>query len=163
APLREPLFRALWIAALISNIGTWMEDVGESWLMMSLSHSPLLVALLQTTDAIPIILLSLPSGALADVMDRRRLLLLTQTWMSLAPRAPYKRSASRSGAWRGSRRSALRAPCAGAAGNPLSRRGLHVLRQRALGAAAAGGAPRDGAQLDCLRRPARRVGARRGE
>src|SRR6266566_89928 len=84
APLQEPLFRALWIAALISNVGTWMEDVGESWLMMSLSHSPLLVALLQTSDAIPIILLSLPSGALADVMDRRRLLLLTQSWMLLA-------------------------------------------------------------------------------
>ncbi len=93
APLQEPLFRALWIAplfralwiaALISNVGSWMEDVGESWLMMSLSHSPLLVALLQTSDAIPMILLSLPSGALADVVDRRRLLLFTQTWMLLA-------------------------------------------------------------------------------
>ena len=70
-PLREPLFRALWVAAVASNVGTWMEDVGESWLMMSLSPSPLLVALLQTSDAIPIILLSLPSGALADVIGSR--------------------------------------------------------------------------------------------
>src|SRR5437764_9025712 len=83
APLQEPLFRALWIAALISNVGSWMEDVGESWLMMSLSHSPLLVALLQTSDAIPMILLSLPSGALAGVVYGRRLLLFTTTWLLL--------------------------------------------------------------------------------
>ena len=80
-PLREPLFRALWIAAVASNIGTWMEDVGEAWLMTSLSTSSLMVALVETAGSLPILLLSVPSGAFADLIDRRRLLLITQTWM----------------------------------------------------------------------------------
>jgi len=80
-PLREPLFRALWIAAVASNVGTWMEDVGEAWLMTSLSTSPLMVALVETAGSLPILLLSVLSGAFADLVDRRRLLLITQTWM----------------------------------------------------------------------------------
>ena len=80
-PLREPLFRALWIAAVASNVGTWMEDVGEAWLMTSLSTSTLLVALVETAGTLPIVLLAVPSGALADLIDRRRLLLITQAWM----------------------------------------------------------------------------------
>ncbi|MGH8471058.1 MAG: MFS transporter [Gammaproteobacteria bacterium] len=50
APLRRPLFRALWIATVVSNIGTWMHDVGASWLMTSLAPSPLMVALVQAGD-----------------------------------------------------------------------------------------------------------------
>ena len=48
SPLRESVFRALWIATVVSNIGTWMQDVGESWLMTSLTTSPVLVALVET-------------------------------------------------------------------------------------------------------------------
>src|SRR3989454_12031404 len=81
SPLRESVFRALWIATVASNIGTWMEDVGESWLMVSLTTSPILVALVETAGSLPIVLLALPAGALADVVDRRRLLLITQSWM----------------------------------------------------------------------------------
>jgi MFS family permease len=81
APLREPLFRAIWIAAVASNVGTWMEDVGEAWLMTSLSSSPLMVALVETAGSLPIVLLAVPSGAFADLIDRRRLLLITQAWM----------------------------------------------------------------------------------
>lgn len=84
APLRQPVFRALWIAALASNIGTWMQDVGAGWLMTSLSTSPWMVALVQAATSLPIMLLALPSGALADIVDRRRLLLLAQGWMLLA-------------------------------------------------------------------------------
>src|SRR5262245_36182107 len=84
APLHYSLFRSLWIASVVSNIGTWMEEVGEAWLMTSQSPSPLLVALLQTADSLPIFLLALPAGALADVVDRRRLLLVTQIWLCLA-------------------------------------------------------------------------------
>src|SRR4029453_4168460 len=73
--------RALWIATVASNIGTWMQDVGESWLMVSLTTSPMLVALVETAGSLPIVLLALPAGALADVVDRRRLLLITQSWM----------------------------------------------------------------------------------
>jgi MFS family permease len=80
-PLREPLFRALWIAAVASNVGTWMEDVGEAWLMTSLTSSTLLVALVETAGSLPVVLLAIPSGAFADLVDRRRLLLITQAWM----------------------------------------------------------------------------------
>ncbi|HEY8226570.1 MAG TPA: MFS transporter, partial [Pyrinomonadaceae bacterium] len=80
-PLRAPLFRALWIAAVASNVGTWMEDVGEAWLMTSLTSSTLLVALVETAGSLPVVLLAVPSGAFADLIDRRRLLLITQAWM----------------------------------------------------------------------------------
>jgi MFS family permease len=81
APLRSPVFRALWIAALVSNIGTWMQSVGAVWQVGNQSGSAALVALVQTAVSLPIVLLALPAGAAADVVDRRRLLLLTQTWM----------------------------------------------------------------------------------
>ena len=84
APLRHSLFRALWVASVVSNLGTWMEEVGEAWLMTDQTASPLLVSLLQTADGLPIFLLALPAGALADIVDRRRLLLFTQVWMCAA-------------------------------------------------------------------------------
>lgn len=82
-PLRHSVFRALWIAALFSNIGTWMQDVGAGWLMTSLDPSPLMVALIQAATTLPIVILALPAGALADIVDRRRLLIGTQVWMLL--------------------------------------------------------------------------------
>jgi MFS family permease len=84
SPLRESVFRALWIATVISTIGTWMQDVGESWLMTSLTPSPVLVALVETAGSLPVVLLALPAGALADIVDRRRLLLVMQIWMVVA-------------------------------------------------------------------------------
>ncbi|QIL75165.1 MFS transporter [Hymenobacter sp. HDW8] len=82
APLKIPFFRMLWIASFVSNIGTWMQNVGAVGLMTELTPSPVLVALLQTASALPVFLLSLPAGALADLVDRRRMLLFTQTWMA---------------------------------------------------------------------------------
>jgi MFS family permease len=87
APLREPLFRSLWIAAVISYTGTWMQNVGAGWLMTQLTTSPLMVGLVQAAAAIPVFLVVLPAGALADMVDRRRLLLFTQGWMVLAAAA----------------------------------------------------------------------------
>lgn len=84
APLRHPLFRWLWIASVASNIGTWFQNVGASWLMATISSSPTMVALVQAATSLPMFLLSLPAGAIADVLDRRRLLLVSQTWMMLA-------------------------------------------------------------------------------
>ena len=81
SPLRAPLFRALWIATVVSNVGTWMQNVGAAWFMMSLSPSPTLVALVQAATSLPVFLVGLPAGALADIVDRRRLLLWTQGWM----------------------------------------------------------------------------------
>lgn len=75
APLRYPIFRMLLIAASISNIGTWMQQVGAAWLMTSLTSDPLLVALVQVAATFPIFLLALPAGALADIVDRRRYLI----------------------------------------------------------------------------------------
>src|SRR5262245_35754544 len=79
--LRHPVFRALWIASVASNFGTWVQSVGASWLMTSLAASATMVALVQAMTSLPLFLLSLPAGALADVVDRRRVLLFTQSWM----------------------------------------------------------------------------------
>ena len=81
-PLRERLFLWLWLASIASNIGTWMHEVGAGWLMTSLSASPLAVALVQVAAALPIFLLALPAGALADIVDKRRYLLGVQLWMA---------------------------------------------------------------------------------
>jgi MFS family permease len=86
-PLQEPLFRSLWFAAVISYSGSWMQNVGAGWLMTQLSVSPLMVSLVQAAAAIPVFLVVLPAGALADMVDRRRLLLFTQTWMVIASAA----------------------------------------------------------------------------
>lgn len=87
APLREPLFRSLWVAAVASYTGTWMQNVGAGWLMTQLTVSPLMVSLVQAAAAIPVFLVVLPAGALADMVDRRRLLLFTQSWMVVASAA----------------------------------------------------------------------------
>jgi len=84
APLREPLFRSLWIAAVISYTGTWMQNVGAGWLMTQLTMSPLMVSLVQAASTLPVFLVILPAGALADMVDRRRFLLITQGWMVVA-------------------------------------------------------------------------------
>jgi MFS family permease len=84
APLREPLFRSLWIASVISYTGTWMQNVGAGWLMTQLTMSPLMVSLVQAATTLPVFLVILPAGALADMVDRRRFLLITQAWMVLA-------------------------------------------------------------------------------
>lgn len=81
-PFRHQVFAVLWTATVVSNIGTWMHDVGAGWLMTSLSPSPLMVALVQTATTLPIFLFALPAGALADVVDRRRLLISFQLVMA---------------------------------------------------------------------------------
>src|SRR5437764_14117308 len=81
SPLRIALFRSLWIATIVSNIGTWMQDVGAGWLMTSLSSSPAMVALVEAADSLPLMLLALPAGALADIVDRRRLLIVIQIYL----------------------------------------------------------------------------------
>jgi MFS family permease len=84
APLGEPLFRSLWVASVISYVGTWMQNVGAGWMMTQLTMSPLMVSLVQAATTLPVFLVILPAGALADMVDRRRFLLITQGWMVLA-------------------------------------------------------------------------------
>ena len=83
SPFKIPAFRMLWIATLASNIGTWMHDIGAGWLMTSLSSTPVMVALVQTATTLPIFLLAMPAGALSDIIDRRRYLIVVQVWMVL--------------------------------------------------------------------------------
>ncbi len=83
-PLRHGFFRAMWIASVLSNVGTWMHTVAASWLMTLISPSPLLVALVQTATTLPVFLITIPAGAVADLIDRRRWLIFTQTWMLIA-------------------------------------------------------------------------------
>src|SRR2546427_11942184 len=87
-PLSHPVFRALWIASLVSNIGTWMQNVSAAWAMTSLSPSPFMVALVQSATSLPVFVVGLPAGAVADIVDRRRLLLVPQCWMLVAGGPP---------------------------------------------------------------------------
>jgi MFS family permease len=87
SPLRNTLFRSLWIATIVSNVGTWMQDVGAGWLMTSLSSSPSMVALVEAADSFPLMLLALPAGALADIVDRRRLLIAIQIYLLIVASA----------------------------------------------------------------------------
>ena len=87
APLREPIFRAFWIASLASNFGTWIHEIGAGWLMTNLDSSPEMVASVRTAMSLPIVLLAIPAGVLADRVDRRTLLLATQCLMLLTTAA----------------------------------------------------------------------------
>lgn len=82
APLRSPVYRALWIAQLVSNLGTWMQTVGAQWMLVGDPRAAVLVPLVQTATTLPVMLLALPSGVLADLIDRRRLLIATQGAMA---------------------------------------------------------------------------------
>lgn len=84
SPFRHRAFAVLWTATVVSNVGTWMNDVGAGWLMTTLAPSPLLVSLVQAATALPVFLFALPAGALADLVDRRRMLLLVQILMAVA-------------------------------------------------------------------------------
>src|ERR671916_415393 len=81
--LKEPLFRSFWVAALAANIGLWMTNVAAGWLMTDLSDSNTLVALVQTATYLPMFLVGLLAGALADISDRRRILLVAQGTMAV--------------------------------------------------------------------------------
>ncbi len=83
SPLKIGLFRAMWLAILGSNVGTWINDVAAAWVMAERTGSPLMVALVQSATTVPVVLLALVAGTLADIVDRRRYLLFTQGWMLL--------------------------------------------------------------------------------
>src|SRR5919204_1409058 len=78
SPLRDRRFRWLWAAAVVSYTGTWLQHTAAGWLMTSFTSSPAMVALVPAASSLPVLLAILPAGAVADVCDRRRVLLVTQ-------------------------------------------------------------------------------------
>lgn len=83
APFQHRVFVMLWTTWLVANLCMWMNDVAASWLMSQIAHTPLWVALVQTCATLPVFLLGLPSGALADILDRKRFLFVTQLWVAV--------------------------------------------------------------------------------
>ena len=81
-PLNVPVFRLLWSTWLTANLCMWMSDVAAAWTMTTLTSTPIWVALVQSASTLPVFLLGLPSGALADILDRRRWLMFTQFWLA---------------------------------------------------------------------------------
>ena len=82
APLALPVFRMLWFTWLAANLSMWMNDVAAAWMMTSLTATPIWVALVQTASTLPVFLLGLPSGAMADILDRKRFFFWTQLWVA---------------------------------------------------------------------------------
>lgn len=83
APLKQGVFRMLWLTWLMANLCMWMNDVAAAWMMASIATTPIWVALVQTASTLPMFMLGLPSGALADSLDRKRFFLVTQLWVAL--------------------------------------------------------------------------------
>src|SRR6266705_4545165 len=78
APLRVGIFRALWLAVLVSNIGSWMQTVGAQWLLVTQPNASILVSLVQTADMLPDVLFAYVGGVIDDTFDRRWLLIIVQ-------------------------------------------------------------------------------------
>src|SRR5215813_12287616 len=81
-PLRSPIFRRLFVADLLSDMGTFMQSVGAAWLMVSFGASATFVALTQTASSLPFFVFALPAGAIGDIVDRRKLILCCEFWMA---------------------------------------------------------------------------------
>ncbi|HEY3918760.1 MAG TPA: MFS transporter [Stellaceae bacterium] len=79
AAFRHPVFAVIWTATLVSNVGGWMYGAASGWLMTSLNPDPLVVALVQTASTLPVFLLAIPAGALADIFDKRKFLIAVET------------------------------------------------------------------------------------
>ena len=94
APLANATFRMLWLVWLAANITMWMNDVAAAWVMTTLTSSATLIALVQTASSLPVFLLGLPSGALADILDRRRYFIATQFWVAINAAILYAVTAS---------------------------------------------------------------------
>lgn len=83
SPLAQPTFRMMWLAVLVGNIGTWIHDVAAAWVMAENTGSPFMVAAVQSATTLPVVLLAVFAGTLADIVDRRKYLILAQLWMLL--------------------------------------------------------------------------------
>src|ERR1700756_3038240 len=82
--LRNPVFRSLWLASVVSACCVSAHEMAATWVMNTLSPSPLLLSLLSTAAALPFFLLTFPAGALADMVDRKKLLIVMHGWLALS-------------------------------------------------------------------------------
>lgn len=82
--MKHPLFRVMWLGMTVSNLGTWMNEVGVTWLMASMAPSNLMVALIQTATTLPFFLLSYPAGVMGDICNRRALLIVLHVWLLIS-------------------------------------------------------------------------------
>jgi MFS family permease len=78
SPFRHATFTVLWTATVVANIGTWMYNAASGWLMTGLNPDPLMVSMVQVATTLPMFLFALPAGALADIVDKRRFLILAE-------------------------------------------------------------------------------------
>ncbi|MEY9937506.1 MFS transporter [Streptacidiphilus sp. MAP5-3] len=83
APMAVPAFRLLWLAQMVSNIGTWMQTVGAQWMLVHQHNAALLTSAVQAASLLPVLFVSLPAGVLADLLDRRHILLGLSTAMAV--------------------------------------------------------------------------------
>jgi MFS family permease len=79
APFRYRAYAVLWLATVVSNVGTWMQNATAGWLMTTLDPDPFLVSMVQVATSLPLFIFAIPAGALADIVDRRRLLIVSQS------------------------------------------------------------------------------------
>ena len=79
APFRHSAFTVIWTATLVSNVGAWMYSAASGWLMTSLNPDPLIVALVQAASSLPICIFAIPAGALADIFDKRKFLIVVES------------------------------------------------------------------------------------
>src|SRR5271156_2691059 len=86
-PMRFSVFRWLWVASMVSNVGTYMQTVGAQWFLINAAHAAVLVSLVQTADMLPDVLFGIVGGVLADTLDRRRLLIVVQASLVVATSA----------------------------------------------------------------------------
>lgn len=82
--MKYPLFRVMWLGMTVSNLGTWMNEVGVTWLMASMAPSNLMVALIQTATTLPFFLLSYPAGVMGDICNRRTVLIALHVWLLIS-------------------------------------------------------------------------------
>src|ERR1700722_10663603 len=87
APFRHKAFAVVWAATVISNIGAWMYNVASGWLMTSLDPNPFIVSMVQVANSLPMFLFAIPAGALVDIVDRRRFLIVGESAITITSAA----------------------------------------------------------------------------
>jgi len=83
SPFRHTLFAVMWTATMVSLVGTWMNDIAAGWLMAEMTNSPTWVSMVQSAVSLPIFLFAMPAGALADLVDRKKVLAVMQTFSAV--------------------------------------------------------------------------------